>query len=496
MPSLLRVLASIIACTIFAPSAASALVQRGLPTKSQIQQELGHRLSHGTEIYFPNDSEFTNYTTRWSAAVAPDIAVVVVPATGEDVATTVKFANAIGLPFYAVNRGHGSTTSQLKLKHGIQINMRRLAGINIAKDGKSAVMGGGVYADEIIKTLDTKGKVTMTGACTCVGAMGPALGGGVGMYMGFYGLATDQIIDLDVVLADGSLKKVSATSNPDLYWGMRGAGHNFGIVTQFNYKIYERPTADWYYSTMYFTADKLERYFELLNTLSDHGNQPKELFANTFFQLNPNISTTEPVITFAVYYAGTATAAQPYLAPFAKLNPLLTINQTVSYPDLANAVGSGVDSPICQDGAYSASLFPTGLKTHNATASRAVYDLYKKMVTEQPAFNRSFVQLENFSAQKLKSVDAASTAYPHRDDDLLTTWTMIYAPSAALDALVPKYGNQARTLLAAGQPQRPLNTYVNYAYGDETLEQLYGYEAWRQQKLKGLKKKYDPENKF
>lgn len=73
---------------------------------------------------------------------------------------------------------------------------------------------------------------------------------------------------------------------------------------------------------------------------------------------------------------------------------------------------------------------------------------------------------------------------------------MFYAKNPALDALVPIYGRQARALLHNGEPQRPLNAYVNYAYGDETLEQMYGHEPWRRQKLRTLKKKYDPMNRF
>ena len=73
---------------------------------------------------------------------------------------------------------------------------------------------------------------------------------------------------------------------------------------------------------------------------------------------------------------------------------------------------------------------------------------------------------------------------------------MVYRPSTTLDALVPKYGTQARALFDAGDPDRPLNAYLNYARGDETLEQKYGYEAWRLDKLRGLKKTYDPENRF
>ena len=111
--------------------------------------------------------------------------------------------------------------------------------------------------------------------------------------MGYFGLATDQILELDVVLADGSNIKVSASSHPDLYWGMRGAGHNFGVVTQYRYQIYPRPSADWYYSLQTFRADKLEELFNLLNDLGDNGNQPKEIVIYTVFVMNPAISTTE-----------------------------------------------------------------------------------------------------------------------------------------------------------------------------------------------------------
>ncbi|KAL8784768.1 MAG: hypothetical protein Q9195_008904 [Heterodermia aff. obscurata] len=472
------VLTWLFAGALWLSSASSTIDSRVSLSQTEVQQELTHRLSDDTKIYFPSNAEFANYTERWSESVAPDIAVVAVPATAQDVATTIKFANAIGIPFYVVNTGHGTTISQLKLKHGIEISMRSLVSIAVAKDGKSAVFGGGVFGDEVIKVLDAKGKVTVTGTCTCVGILGPALGGGFGRYMGFYGLATDQIISLDVVLADGSLAKASATSNPDLYWGMRGAGHNFGVVTQFHYKIHDRPTADWYYTIMFFTADKLEKFFELLNALSNYGKQPKE-----------------PVILFGVQYAGTAAAAQPYLAPFVELGPVLAINDTVPYPDLAEANGNGVNSAVCQPG-KSGSLNPVGLKEYNVTATRAVYSLFKEMVTKHPDLNESIVQLENYPVQKMKTIDAASTAYPHRSDNVLASFTPIYDPSDILDPIAARYADQARALFDAGELQRPLTAYVNYANGKETVEQVYGYEAWRQQKLRALKKKYDPENRF
>ena len=113
----------------------------------------------------------------------------------------------------------------------------------------------------------------------------------------------------------------------------------------------------------------------------------------------------------------------------------------------------------------------------------------------------------------MKTIDAASTAYPHRRDNVLafvslrcstqlltdcshSSFTPIYAPSDVLDPIAAKYADQARALFDAGEPQRPLTAYVNYANGKETVEQVYGYEAWRQQKLRALKEEYDPENRF
>ena len=123
--------------------------------------------------------------------------------------------------------------------------------------------------------------------------MGPGLGGGFGRYQGYFGLVLDNIIEMDVVLADGSMIKVSEFSHSDLYWGMRGAGHNFGIVTRFDYRIYDIPYPDWYVATLVFTNDKLEEVFQVLNTFGANGTQPKEATTYTLYALNPEISATE-----------------------------------------------------------------------------------------------------------------------------------------------------------------------------------------------------------
>ena len=123
--------------------------------------------------------------------------------------------------------------------------------------------------------------------------MGPGLGGGVGRYQGYFGLVLDNIIEMNVVLADGSMITVSDSSHPGLYWGMRGAGHNFGIVTRFNYRVHDIPYPEWYLTTLVFTNDKLEAFFQLLNAFGANGTQPKEASTYGVYALDPEISATE-----------------------------------------------------------------------------------------------------------------------------------------------------------------------------------------------------------
>ena len=184
--------------------------------------------------------------------------------------------------------------------------MRALDSMEISEDGQSASMGGGVFQDQFVNFLFGHGKVSCSwillfsdsvakplpasGACACTGIMGPALGGGLGRYEGFFGLALDNIIEMDVVLADGSIITVSEFSHPDLYWGMRGAGHNFGIVTRFNYRVHDIPYPDWYVVNFVFTGDKQEELFELVNTFAANGTQPAGASAYTLYASNPEIS--------------------------------------------------------------------------------------------------------------------------------------------------------------------------------------------------------------
>ncbi|KAL8759717.1 MAG: hypothetical protein Q9199_000589 [Rusavskia elegans] len=465
-----------------------------VPGLNRIQHELGSQLSRAAKIYLPGNASYSDATTRWNGAMHPNFAAVVVPTNDQDVAAIVRYANLKKLPFFAVNRGHGSSIDLNKLRHGISIYVQKLDSITIASDSQSAVLGGGVYAGPLIKTLAKKGKIAATSAVTCVGIVGAGLGGGMGMYQGLYGLVADNFLEMTIVTADGSIVTANDRRNADLFWAMRGAGHNFGIVTSYVYKTYDSiPT--WYAASYQYTHDKLDAVFTELNRLNNNGRQPKELTTYTVFAINPGVSN-QPVIIVSMWYAGPSTSALRYTLPFLNLNPILINNQTVTYANLADAVGIGIKSPICQSGMSHAS-FPIGIQQFNLTTTHQIWDLYSDLITKHPEFKGSVVQFEGYPIRGVQAIDGAKTAYAHRGDNLLVAFQATYPPSPHSDDIAPLYGHQISSVVHAGDaPGRPLNTYVNYAYGDETLEQVYGYEEWRIQKLRKLKKQWDPYGKF
>ncbi|KAI3527600.1 hypothetical protein CSPX01_16853 [Colletotrichum filicis] len=200
---------------------------------------LSTHLSPKASVVLPNEPLFDNYTNRWRDWHAPDVGVVVNVYTESDIQVTIRHANEQGIPFLARSGGHGATESLSLAKNVVSIDLRGMDQIVISEDGETATIGGGASVKEVVNTLWAAGKQTVTGICECVGISAPVLGGGHGWLQGQYGLASDQVISAKVVLPDGRLVTASNYENPDLFWALRGAGHNFGIVTEWQYRVHD-----------------------------------------------------------------------------------------------------------------------------------------------------------------------------------------------------------------------------------------------------------------
>jgi hypothetical protein len=268
----------------------NGICPRNVGASNEEIEAFGAKLSGETKIYFPGSEDFEKASTRWSNLELPQISIVIVPGTENDVAETIKFANKFDFPFLAFNGAHGATTTLGKMKEGIEIYLEQLTGVDIAEDGMTATIGGGTNSKVVTDTLWNAGKQTVTGTCECVSYMGPALGGGHGWLQGHHGLLADQWVSMNVVLADGSIETLDADS--DLMWAMKGAGHNFGIVTSVTTKIYDIEHSDWAIETFIFDGSKVGEVYDAANKyLSRNGSQPVDVHYWSYWL---NIPTADP----------------------------------------------------------------------------------------------------------------------------------------------------------------------------------------------------------
>lgn len=262
------------------------------------------QLSPEAQIFLRGTQGYKVLTRRSQFWRAPDVAAVVQVASAEDVAATIRFANAHDIPFTAQSGGHGDTHALGNVKNGIQINLRKLNTVKLSDGGTYATVGGGTIAKELISTLWEHDKWTTTGACHCTGTVSVALGGGHGFLQGMYGLLADQLLRLEMVTADGSIMHVSETENADLFWAMRGAGHNFGIVTSADWKIHDVPETDiggrtWSYEMFQWdaTEENIRSVYGLAKDLVDSGKQSDQLMMFGIVSKTPSMSENA-VITY------------------------------------------------------------------------------------------------------------------------------------------------------------------------------------------------------
>ncbi|KAK1918164.1 hypothetical protein P3342_000884 [Pyrenophora teres f. teres] len=460
---------------------------------AQIRAELGQQLSANAVVIDADHGDFERATLRWQEYTKPKFVSVVEVATKEDVVKTVAYANKNSIPILAKNGGHGSIRGLGDVKDGIQITLARLNGIKI-HDNNTVTVQGGALTYEVRDALWKEKKQTTTGVCECTGFLGPALGGGHGFTQGLYGLAIDNFISARVLLGNGTLVNVSENEHADLWWGLRGAGASFGIVTEVDYKVYDVPEGldSWYYETWDFDQTVLEDVFEQHNVYLD--NMPAGAVLYSMYYRNPAFDATSAVIRVGAMYNGPKSAADSLFEPFRALGPLATDAGSTTYNLLPTVTGANIDGPSCQ---YGGNRVGGGvyLTRYNIDSQREAYELFNETTAAIPAFNGSAVLFDGFSIEGVSKIPVDSTAMPWRNHQILLTSVISYEPNKTLDQAAEKLSSDVRDILQRTSGHDEMRTYINYAFGNETFPELYGSEQ-RVARLNGLKREYDPQNVF
>lgn len=205
----------------------------------------------------------------------------------------------------------------------------------------------------------------------------------------------------------------------------------------------------------------------------------------------------QPVIIFYILQEGVKAVDPTITKPFHDIGPLSIEPQSGTYLDASAWTGISNDAPPCQKAGLANPRFPAYIEKYNATAQSKAYDLFAAEAGPSTPFFNSIFMFEGYSQQGVKAIDAKSTAFAYRGDNILAAPLVSYnSTDAAIDEKAGALGVQLREILRDGSGRAELHSYVNYAFGDETPAEWYGAENWRQKKLKALKEKYDPEGKF
>src|SRR5947199_1850297 len=183
----------------------------------------------------PGDPDYDVHRKIWNGSFDKHPAVIVRCAGVADVIAAVKFGRESGLPV-AVRSGGHSFPGLSVADDALMIDLAPMKGVRVDPDKRTARVQAGVLLGELDRETQAFGLAVPSGIVTHTGVAGLTLGGGIGWIQRKHGLSIDQLVSVDLVTADGEFVKASADENADLFWGMRGAGPNFGIVTEFEFR--------------------------------------------------------------------------------------------------------------------------------------------------------------------------------------------------------------------------------------------------------------------
>jgi FAD/FMN-containing dehydrogenase len=193
----------------------------------------------GTTIT-PQHRDYDAARAIYNGSIDRRPAHIVRPHGAADVADAVRYANEQGLRLSVRCGGHGIAGTSLA-EDGMLLDLSPLKGVHVDRARGTAVAQGGALWGEYDRDAALHGVATPGGRVTTTGVGGFCLGGGYGWLSTLYGLTCDNLVAADVVTADGRLVHASEVENPDLLWGLRGAGANFGVVTSYELRVHEIP---------------------------------------------------------------------------------------------------------------------------------------------------------------------------------------------------------------------------------------------------------------
>lgn len=249
---------------------------------------------------------------------------IVLPSDAADVVAAVRYARASGLTVAAQSTGHNAAPLG-RLDGVLLLDLRELRETVVDPDRRVVRVGAGVRWEDVIPRLSDLGLAALHGSSPLVGIAGYSLGGGMGWLARKHGLQTNSVTALELVRADGTLVRVDADHDPDLFWALRGGNGNFGVVTAIEFRVY--PVADLYAGAMFFPYGRAREVLDAWTAITS--SLPDEMMTWTSLLQFPDLPDVPDAVrakAFTVFhgaYLGDADRGADLLRPVRDLGPLM-----------------------------------------------------------------------------------------------------------------------------------------------------------------------------
>ena len=443
------------------------------------------------EIIGPGHATYDMHRAVWNAMVDGRPALIARCTSADDVAAAVRQGRDAGLEI-AVKCGGHSVLGLSVAEGGLMIDLTPMGAVRVDAARRRAWVQGGALLRSLDRSTEPHGLATTAGNVSHTGVGGLTLGGGTGWLGRQYGLSCDNVASYTVVTADGRTIRATATANPDLFWGLRGGGGNFGVVTEFEFRLH--PTTgralvvDLYFDPFDPAADAaLRAWRELLAGAPRQATLTTDAITSGEAPFLPKRLRGRPMVTAGFAWVGEMAAARRYLEIFREAlpAPVAEVIDEMSYVEL--------------QGMFDKQLLH-GLRRYLAghylpELSDAAIDAYlaRGMTAGGPEPDWSLVPSGGFQAHggAIAELGDDESAFSHRNALVEFFAGATWADAAEDTARVAT----ARAWAATLEPFST-GTYVNVISdpGDEGVGRAY--HAAQLARLADLKRTCDPDNVF
>jgi FAD/FMN-containing dehydrogenase len=434
------------------------------------------------EVLYPHSPGYDSARRIWNAGIDRRPGLIARPRTAGQVTAAVRYARGAELPL-AIRGGGHSVAGHSVLDGGVMIDLSGMKRVKVDPKRRVASVEPGVLLGELDAATQEHGLAVPAGTISHTGVAGLTLGGGLGWLMRKHGLTIDSLIGVELVTADGSLLRASEDENTELFWAIRGAGANFGVVTEFEFRLHEVGPTVLGGMLVYRVAQAAEMLRAARDLVAD---APDEL--TTFFVLLtapphppfPQELWGQRVLVVSPAWCGPLEEGEREIGRLrAVAEPALDLVGPLPYL----ALQSMIDETA-----------PHGL--HHYNAAEMLGDLGDAAIDavvgafEHVTSPRSHLILSQMGGA-VGRVAVPATAFAHREA-AYTLWILnMWEPSDES----PRHRRWTRATADAVRPFAMGGAYVN-ALGDEPQDRVRLSYGPNWDRLVELKRRYDPENVF